>query len=137
MGKFNFVPLTTRNANGQLVETDFAQFVMHGDSKWLEWNDRLVSSQVAGPNGDLVTVFEGGWEQHSGDPLVMTFETKESAQNFADQLLGLTQLLAPMMGMFSQENFKSVIYRSIKFKLGRATILYFAGSSTFKCTRIW
>lgn len=67
-------------------------------ASWQEWNPEDHKVQVKGKDE-----WVGAWETVTGEPLKLNFENKVTAQKFTDDILGLSQLLAPVLGMFGSD----------------------------------
>lgn len=117
-GSVQSSPVSLTNELGESVESNNVQVAMHSDSEWLEWNELKNASEVMGDDGELATIYEGGWESKTGEPLVMNFSDDQSAQAFADKLLALTQFLAPLLGMFDQKELKVLTTDSLSLDGG-------------------
>lgn len=75
------------------------QMTIHNNASYSEWDPKAKRIQNA--KGELV--FEGAWKDVNNQPLTLTFESEADAQKYADKLMGVTQLLAPVLGMFAKE----------------------------------
>jgi len=67
--------------------------------QWQEWNPQL--EKIVDDDGTIT--YKGGWVNKSGQGVNIEFESIEAAQLFADHIKRLTQILAPVLGLFAKD----------------------------------
>lgn len=90
---------TEKDSNGKAVFTAKGEssgaVSVSNKASWQEWNPEDHKVQVKGKDE-----WVGAWKTVEGEPLKLNFENKDTAQKFTDDILGLSQLLAPVLGLF-------------------------------------